>query len=137
MSSENEETVILVVDDSEYQRSRACKLLKENGFEIIEAHDGLEGVWLFRQEQPDLVIMDINMPIMEGIDAVRYIRQIDRRALVIMFSTLDDEKTLLSAIKAGAADYIVKPLQPELMMNTINKLLEHKRKREKSGSDSK
>jgi len=114
---------ILIVDDSKYQRTRAKKIMEENGFKVIEAEDGLEGACLFRKTGPDLVIMDINMPVMEGIDALRCIRKIDPNAIVIMFSTLDDEKTIMEAIKAGAKDYIVKPLKPDLMIDTVKKFL--------------
>jgi two-component system, chemotaxis family, chemotaxis protein CheY len=115
---------ILIVDDSTYQRTKAKNLLLENGFNVVEADDGIEGVHLYRSVLPDLVLMDINMPIMEGTDALRYIRKMDSNAIVIMFSTLDDEKTVMEAIKAGALDYIVKPLNPPLMLETINKFLD-------------
>ena len=114
---------ILIVDDSQYQRSRAKKLLEESGFSVIEALDGIEGVCTFRKEAPDLVIMDINMPYMEGIEALEYIKKLDENAIVIMFTTLDDEKTIMKAIKAGAKDYIVKPLDPERMIATIRRFL--------------
>ncbi|MFH1540070.1 MAG: response regulator [bacterium] len=118
---------ILVVDDSPYQRFRAKKFLRDNGFKVFEAEDGIDAVQLYRKVSPDLVIMDINMPIMEGIDAVRYIRKVNSNATVIMFSAIDDEKTVLEAIKAGARDYIVKPLDPELMLKTVNKYLEEEK----------
>lgn len=114
---------ILIVDDSSYYRAKSKKMLDEAGFNVIIAEDGLEGAWLFRQEKPDLVLMDINMPIMEGIDSLEYIKKIDHNAVVIMFSTLDDEKTIAQAIKAGAKDYIVKPMVPEKMLETIKKFL--------------
>ncbi|MFA6450465.1 MAG: response regulator [bacterium] len=114
---------ILIVDDSTYQRSKAKNFLQEKGFRIFEAEDGIEGVYLYRKVQPDLVLMDINMPVMEGPEALRYIKKIDPNAVVIMFSTLDDEKTIMGAIKAGAKDYIVKPLKEDLMIKTINKFI--------------
>ena len=114
---------ILLVDDSYYQRFKAKKLLMDNGYRVLEAEDGIDAVQLYRKVTPDLVVMDINMPIMEGIDAVRYIKKIDRDATVIMFSALDDEKTVLEAIKTGARDYIVKPLDEELMLKTVRKHL--------------
>jgi two-component system, chemotaxis family, chemotaxis protein CheY len=115
---------ILIVDDSVYQRSKAKTFLQENGFKVFEAEDGLEGVHLYRKILPDLVLMDINMPLMEGTEALVFIKKIDPDAIVIMFSTLDDEKIIMKAIKDGAKDYIVKPLKKDLMLKTINKFLD-------------
>lgn len=114
---------ILIVDDSSYQRQGLKKLLDENGFQVFEAEDAIDGIQLFRKIKPDLVVMDVNMPIMEGTDAVRYIKKIDRDALVVMFSTLDDEKSVMDAIRAGARDFITKPLDAKLMLDTIERLL--------------
>jgi len=114
---------ILIVDDSNYQRQGLKKLLDDNGYQVFEAEDAIDGIQLFRKIMPDLVIMDINMPIMEGTDAVRYIKKIDHDALVIMFSTLDDEKSVMEAIKAGARDFITKPLKDKLMLDTVDRLI--------------
>jgi two-component system, chemotaxis family, chemotaxis protein CheY len=114
---------ILIVDDSVYQRTKAKNFLQENGFKVFEAEDGVEGIQTFRTVMPDLVLMDINMPLMEGTEALVYIKKIDPEAIVIMFSTLDDEKTIMKAIKAGAKDYIVKPLRKDLMLKTVNSFL--------------
>jgi len=114
---------ILVIDDSNYQRNKLRKLLENNGYEVILAEDGVDGVYTFKKDSPDLVIMDINMPYMEGLEALVFIKRIDRNAIVIMFSTLDDEKVIMNAVKAGARDYVVKPLDERNMLETIGKYL--------------
>ena len=114
---------ILIVDDSVYQRQGLKKLLDENGYQVFEAEDAIDGIQLFRKIKPDVVVMDINMPVMEGTDAVRYIKKIDHDAVVVMFSTLDDEKSVMEAIKAGARDFITKPLQNKLMLDTLDRLI--------------
>lgn len=114
---------ILIVDDSLYHRSELKKLLLENGYKVFEAADAIDGIQVMRKARPDLVIMDINMPIMEGVDAVKYMKKIDRNALIVMFSSLDDEKTVMEAIKAGARDYVTKPLDKVKMLETVERLL--------------
>lgn len=123
MSEHENKKKILIVDDSSYYRSKSKKLLDTAGYKVIMAEDGLEGAWLYKHEKPDLVLMDINMPIMEGIESLEYIKKIDHNAVVIMFSTLDDEKTIAQAIKAGAKDYIVKTMVTEKVLETIRKFL--------------
>jgi two-component system, chemotaxis family, chemotaxis protein CheY len=114
---------ILIVDDSEYQRHRAKKLLADNGYIVYEADDGIDAVQFYRKLLPDLVIMDINMKVMEGIDAIRYIKKIDPKAMIVILSALEDERTVMQAIKAGAREYMVKPLKPELFLDTVEKIL--------------
>ena len=114
---------ILVVDDSLYHRQELKKLLTENGYNVFDACDAIDGLQMMRKIKPDLVIMDINMPVMEGTEAVKYMKKIDRDAVIIMFSSLDDEKTVMEAIKAGARDYITKPLDKKKMIETVERLM--------------
>lgn len=114
---------ILVVDDSLYHRSELKKLLLENGYKVFEAADAIDGIQMMRKIHPDLVVMDINMPVMEGSEAVKYMMKIDRGAVIVMFSSLDDEKTVMESIKAGAKDYIAKPLDKAKMLETVERLL--------------
>lgn len=115
---------ILIIDDSNYQRRKTKKLLKDNGYSVHEAVDGLEGLCEFRKKGADLVLLDINMPIMEGLDVLDYIFKIDSSAKVIMFSTLDEKKIIMESIKKGAADYLVKPSPSDVVLATIKKHLE-------------
>lgn len=117
---------ILIIDDSDYQRSRLKSLLEQNGYSVLEAVDAVDGLYACKHETVDIVILDINMPYMQGVDALPVIREIDRILPVIMFSTLDDESIIKEAIRRGARDYIVKPLRPDRMLNTIRKHLDEK-----------
>lgn len=114
---------ILIVDDSNYQRSKTKRVLKDNGFSVIEAIDGLQGLQVFREKSPDLVLLDINMPIMEGTEVLDFIYRIDPEALVVMFSTLDEKQLIIECLKKGAKDYLVKPSEPEIIVSTIRKHL--------------
>jgi two-component system, chemotaxis family, chemotaxis protein CheY len=114
---------ILVVDDSTYQRSRAKNLLASNDYIVLEAEDGIDAVQIYRKTLPDLVIMDINMAVMDGIEAIRYIKKINSAALIIVLSALGDEKSVVQAIRAGAREYMVKPFKPDLLLSTVKKFL--------------
>ncbi|HHY98098.1 MAG TPA: response regulator [Firmicutes bacterium] len=114
-------TKVLVVDDAAFMRMRAVKLLQENGYEVVEAADGLEAVEKYVQEKPDGVLMDITMPNMDGIAAVKEIKKIDPKANIIMCSALGQQSMVLEAIKAGAKDFVVKPFQPDRILAAIKK----------------
>lgn len=112
---------IMVVDDAAFMRVRLKNVLGEQGHEVIEASNGAEAVTLYEQQRPDLVLMDITMPEMDGISALRAIRDKDPDAKVIMCSALGQERTVIEAIKSGAKDFIVKPFQPERVIEAVNK----------------
>ncbi|NPV78767.1 MAG: response regulator [Firmicutes bacterium] len=114
-------TKVLVVDDAAFMRMRAVKLLQENGYEVVEAADGLEAVEKYVQEKPDGVLMDITMPNMDGIAAVKEIKKIDPKANIIMCSALGQQSMVLEAIKAGAKDFVVKLFQPDRILAAIKK----------------
>lgn len=114
---------ILVVDDAEFMRFRLSRLLTSNGYEVVEAENGQQAVEKYRELQPDLVLMDITMPVMDGITAVRGIKALDAAAVIIMCSALGQQTMVIEAIKAGARDFVVKPFQPEKILQTIDKYL--------------
>ncbi len=114
---------VLVVDDAVYVRAKSAKLLEAHGFEVEQASNGAEAVDKYFSVRPDLVLMDITMPVMDGIAAVREICQRDRSAKVVMCSALGQESMVIEAIGAGASDFIVKPYQPERVLGTIRRLL--------------
>lgn len=114
---------ILLVDDAAFMRMRCAKLLTENGYAVVEAENGLEGVEKYKADKPDLVLMDITMPIMDGITSVQEIKKADPDAIVVMCSALGQQNMVMSAIKAGAKDFIVKPYQPEKILSTIKRFL--------------
>lgn len=114
---------ILLVDDAAFMRMRCAKLLTENGYEVEEASDGQEGVEKYMALKPDLVLMDITMPVMDGITAVQEIKSRDPEAKVVMCSALGQQTMVMAAIKAGAKDFIVKPYQPEKILATIKRFV--------------
>ncbi len=113
---------ILIVDDAEFLRVRISKMLG-GGNEIIEADNGARAVERYKDAHPDLVLMDITMPEMDGLTALKEIRAFDPKARVIMLTALGQESVVLEAVKSGARDFIVKPFERERVLNAINKIL--------------
>lgn len=114
---------ILIVDDAAFMRLRVAKLLTENGYDVLEAGDGQEGVEQYKNNKPDMVLMDITMPIMDGITAVQEIKKHDPNAVVVMCSALGQQTMVMNSVKAGAKDFIVKPYQPEKILETIKRFI--------------
>lgn len=112
---------ILLVDDAAFMRMRCAKLLTENGYEVDEAENGVDAVTKYQSVKPDLVLMDITMPVMDGITAVREIVTRDARAKVVMVSALGQQTMVIESIKAGAKDFVVKPFQPDKILETVKK----------------
>ncbi|MEY7998822.1 response regulator [Clostridium sp. Mt-5] len=115
---------ILIVDDAAFMRMMIKDILEKNGFEIIgEANNGIKAVELYKKERPDVVTMDITMPDMDGIEAVKAIKALDPSAKIIMCSAMGQQTMVMDAIKAGARDFIVKPFQPDRVLEAINKVV--------------
>lgn len=113
--------LVLVVDDAQFMRMRLTKVLEEAGHEVVEAGNGLEAVEMYKRHRPDLVLMDITMPEMDGLDALRTIRAEDPNARVVMCTALGQKSVVIEALKAGARDFIVKPFQPEKIREVVEK----------------
>jgi two-component system chemotaxis response regulator CheY len=114
---------LLVVDDSAFMRMRNAALLKELGHEVIEAGDGAQAVALFKQQRPDAVLMDITMPVMDGLQALKAILEIDPSARVAMVTAMGQQAVVMEAIKAGARDFVVKPFDAERVQAALRKLV--------------
>ncbi|MCQ6265804.1 response regulator [Fictibacillus sp. WQ 8-8] len=115
---------ILVVDDAAFMRMMVKDILVKNGFEVCgEAGDGLQAVESFKELAPDLVTLDITMPEMDGITALKEIKKINPNAKVIMCSAMGQQAMVIDAIQAGAKDFIVKPFQADRVIEAINKTL--------------
>ncbi|HHT47994.1 MAG TPA: response regulator [Firmicutes bacterium] len=111
---------ILLVDDAKVIRLMLTRILTSVGYEIAgEAGDGQEAVEKYKQLQPDLVTMDITMPKMSGIEAVRAIKAFDREARIIMCSAVGQKSMILEAIQAGALNYITKPFDREKVLTVV------------------
>lgn len=115
---------VLIVDDAAFMRMMLKDILTKNGFEVIgEAPNGLKAVEMYKAEKPDIVTMDITMPEMDGIEAVKQIKSFDPNAKVIMCSAMGQQAMVMEAIKSGARDFIVKPFQPERVLEALKKVL--------------
>ena len=114
---------ILLVDDTKFMRMMLGNILKPKGYEIVEAGDGLEAIELYKQHKPDLVTMDIVMPNMDGIEAVKNITSEDGNAKVVMVTAVGQESKVKEAIQAGARGYIVKPFQAPQVLEEVEKIL--------------
>jgi two-component system, chemotaxis family, chemotaxis protein CheY len=116
-------TQILIVDDAEFLRVRISKMLVGEGFEVTEAENGLKAIESYKAKKPDMVLMDVTMPEMDGLTALKELRKIDPNAKVVMLTALGQESVVLEAVKSGAKDFIVKPFDRDRVMSAINKLL--------------
>ncbi|MGH4125784.1 MAG: response regulator [Clostridium sp.] len=115
---------VLIVDDAAFMRMMIKDILEKNGFEVIgEANNGLKAVELYKVEKPDVVTMDITMPDMDGIEAVKAIKLIDPTAKIIMCSAMGQQSMVMDAIRAGAKDFIVKPFQADRVLEAIKKVI--------------
>lgn len=115
---------IMLVDDAAFMRMMVKKALTEAGYsDFIEAQDGAEAVQKYDTEKPDMVIMDITMPNMDGLQALKKIREGDPSAKVVMCTAMGQESMVVDAIKSGAKDFVVKPFNAERIVQTVNSIL--------------
>jgi two-component system chemotaxis response regulator CheY len=114
---------LLVVDDALFMRKLICGVAAEAGWEVVgEAGDGAEAIALYEQLHPDLVTMDLVMPVMGGLEALRQIRDRDPEAKVVVVTALDQKQALMDSIRDGAIDFIVKPFERQRVLNLLAKL---------------
>jgi len=115
---------VLICDDAIFMRTMVGDILTQAGFEIVgEAETGVQAVEKYQQLKPDLVTMDIVMPDMGGIDAVREICKGDPNAKILMCSAMGQQALVVEAIQAGAKDFIVKPFQPGRVLEAVQRVL--------------
>jgi two-component system chemotaxis response regulator CheY len=115
-------TKVLVVDDAAFMRMMIKDILGKNGYEIIgEAENGQKAVEKYQELRPDITTMDITMPEMDGITAVKQIKKMDPAAKVIMCSAMGQQAMVIEAIQSGAKDFIVKPFQPDRVLEAVRK----------------
>jgi two-component system chemotaxis response regulator CheY len=114
---------LLVVDDALLMRRMIREVAREAGWDVVgEARNGSEAVELYHQLRPDLVTMDVVMPEMGGLDALRQIRAADPAAQVVMITAVDQKQTLLESIREGAIDFIVKPFDRDRVLSLLAKV---------------
>jgi two-component system chemotaxis response regulator CheY len=114
---------ILVVDDAAFMRMMIRDILSKEGYRIEEAVNGRDAVEKYEQITPDLVTLDITMPEMNGLDALKAIREKDSGARVLMVSAMGQQQMIVEALESGAMDFLVKPFQPTKVLETVKKCL--------------
>ena len=113
---------ILICDDAAFMRMMIKDILTKNGYNVAgEAENGMKAVEKFKEVNPDLVLMDITMPEMDGIQALKEIKKLDGGAKVIMCSAMGQQAMVIESIQAGAKDFIVKPFQAERVIEAVKK----------------
>lgn len=115
---------VLIVDDIAFMRVTLKSILEENGFEVVgEAKNGIEGIQKYRELNPDIVTMDITMPVMDGINSLKEIKNINPNANIVMVSSMGEESVICEAVSVGANSFIVKPFNDQSVMLTLTKAL--------------
>jgi two-component system chemotaxis response regulator CheY len=114
----------LIIDDLPFMRAAIRDVLEEAGMEVAgEAENGKEGIFAYMRTQPDVVLLDIVMPVMDGITALQKLIRQDPAARIIMCSALGEQELIVHAIQLGARDFIVKPFQPQRVVSAIQKVV--------------
>ena len=115
---------ILICDDAAFMRMMIKDILTKNGYNVAgEAENGVKAIEKYAELKPDLVLMDITMPEMDGIQALKKIRENDPSALVIMCSAMGQQAMVIEAIQSGAKDFIVKPFQADRVLEAVKKVV--------------
>lgn len=114
---------ILIVDDSRTSRKVLKGILETAGHEVIgEAVDGMDGLTKYKELSPDITTLDITMPVMDGIEALKSIREYDSSAKVVMVTAAGQHTNMVDALKLGAAEFVTKPFEEEAILSVINRL---------------
>ena len=114
---------ILIVDDSRTSRKMLRNILESNGHEIIvEAVNGQEGVQKFQALKPDVVTLDITMPVVDGVEALKMIKALDPESKVVMVTAAGQKNKMIECIKAGANEFLTKPFEQQEIVDVINKM---------------
>lgn len=115
---------VLVVDDAKFLRVMLGSILESDAYEVVgEAENGKEAIELYQKHKPDIVTMDITMPVMNGIEAIKELKKIDEQVKVIVCSAVGQKHVVVEAIEAGAKDFIVKPFNESKVLETVNRVL--------------
>lgn len=113
---------ILVVDDAAFMRMRCTKLLQDNGYDTIEAGNGIEAIQKYQAQRPDAVLMDITMPDMDGIETLKKLVEMDPSVRVSMVTAMGQQSLVIEALKSGAKDFVVKPFNADRVLAAVKKI---------------
>ncbi len=115
---------VLICDDAAFMRVMIKDILTKNGYEVAgEAENGIKAVEKYAETKPDLVMMDITMPEMDGIQALKKIKEVDPGATIIMCSAMGQQAMVIESIQSGAKDFIVKPFQADRVLEAVKKAI--------------
>ncbi|GHU57229.1 chemotaxis protein CheY [Clostridia bacterium] len=115
---------ILLVDDAAFMRMMLKDILTKNGYDVVgEAENGVKAIEKYKELTPDLVILDITMPEMDGIQAAKGIKAADSGATIVMCSAMGQQAMVIESIQAGAKDFIVKPFQADRVLEAVQKVI--------------
>lgn len=114
---------VLVVDDAAFMRIKLKDILEKNNYEVVgEAENGIQAIEKYKELSPDIVTMDITMPEMDGVEALKEINAFDPNAKILMCSAMGQQSMVMDAIRAGAVDFIVKPFDTERVIHALDKV---------------
>jgi len=113
----------MVVDDAAFMRMRCTKLLNENGYETLEAANGVEAVKKYQELKPDAVLMDITMPDMDGIATLKRLIELDSLVRIAMVTAMGQQSLVIEALKSGARDFVVKPFNADRVLAAVKKIM--------------
>ena len=114
---------VLIVDDAEFLRVQLNKMLDADGHKVFQAENGIRAVAAYKEFHPDVVLMDVTMPFMDGLTALKEIVSFDPQARVVMLTSFGQELVALEAVKLGARGFVVKPFEQDRVRKTLGKLL--------------
>ena len=115
---------ILICDDAAFMRMMIKDILTKNGYNVVgEAENGAKAIEKYNETKPDLVLMDITMPEMDGIQSLKKIKESDPKAMVIMCSAMGQQAMVIESIQSGAKDFIVKPFQADRVLEAVKKVV--------------
>jgi two-component system, chemotaxis family, chemotaxis protein CheY len=114
---------IMVVDDAMFMRKKCAQVLIQNGYTVVEAGNGREAVEAYKANKPDAVLMDITMPDMDGIQALKALMELDPTCKVSMCSAMGQQSMVIEALKIGAKDFVVKPFDVNRVIGAVQKML--------------
>ena len=114
---------IMVVDDAAFMRQRCSQLVTQNGHEVIEAANGTEAIAKYKESKPDAVVLDITMPAMDGLQALKEMLSFDPNAKVSMCTAMGQQSIVMEALKTGAKDFVVKPFDSDRVACALKKML--------------
>ncbi len=114
---------IMVVDDAMFMRKKCAQVLAQNGYTVVEASNGREAVDMYKTSKPDAVLMDITMPDMDGIQALREMMTFDPNCKVSMCSAMGQQSMVIEALKIGAKDFVVKPFDVNRVIGAVKKMI--------------